>query len=462
MASVDATIVVLALPSISEELNSPLYLTVWIIMGYTLVISVFTTQLGRIGDIYGRAKMYNIGFIIFTLGSALCGFAINTLNLIIARVIQAIGGALLQANSGAIIADNVPRNQVGKAFGYLALGWNAGATLGVVLGGLIATYLGWRFIFWINIPIGIFAVLSGLKVLKDKVRINAKLDMIGAFSLFLSLLFFSLSSSYVTIEGLNSVNILLIILGILFLIIFILIENNIKYPLIDLRIFKNKVLSASLFALLFQSLGALSLSFLLTLFLQGILGLNPFETSIALVPSYIISAILSPYSGRLSDRYGARIVATVGLSLIALSILLYILLLDNNIKIYEIILISILTGIGSAMFYPANNSAVMGNARMEFYGSISGMMRTLSNIGILGSYALSISISSLTIPRSIALEVFSSSISIGDISPEFLLGIKEAMIVSLVLILISIILSVIRGKEERILNGRTSNKNNDI
>ncbi|MEM1645365.1 MAG: MFS transporter [Ignisphaera sp.] len=450
MASIDATIVVLALPIISEELSSPLFLTSWIIILYTLVIAVFTTQLGRIGDIYGRAKMYNLGFMIFTIGSALCGFSINIFMLLASRVIQAIGGALLQANSGAIIADNYPRQRIGRPFGYLALGWNLGATAGVFLGGLITTLLGWRFIFFINIPVGVVATTLGFKVLKDKNKVNAKLDILGASLLLISLTLYSLSSSYITVEGISLSNVILIILGTIFLLLFILTERTAESPLIDLRVFKNRVLSASLFASLFQSLGAISISFLFTLYLQGIRGFTPLYTSLILSPSYILASIFSPIAGRLTDKYGARVIATLGLSIMLVAVVCYILLLTPDTSILLIALVSSLIGVGSSLFYPANNSAIMGNARAEYYGSISGMLRTLGNIGILGSYALSISISSLTIPRNIALSVFSGSVSLGGLPIEYISGIRDSLIVSVGIIVVAIILSLIRGKEERL------------
>jgi len=460
MASIDATIVILALPTISNELSAPLFLTSWVIILYTLIIAVFTTQLGRIGDIYGRARMYNLGFAIFTVGSALCGLSNNIYMLLASRAIQAIGGALLQANSGAIVADNYPRNKIGRPFGYLALGWNLGATIGVFLGGAITTLLGWRFIFFINIPIGVIATLLGYRILKDKAKVKARLDILGSALLLISLTLYSLSSSYITVQGVTEFNVFLIILATVFLVLFIIAERKSRSPLIDLRVFKNRVLSASLFALFFQSLGAISTSFLLTLYLQGIRGFSPLYTSIILSPSYILASILSPIAGRLTDRFGARVIATLGLSSMALSLILYFMLLTPATPTYLIAIISSLSGIGSSLFYPANNSAVMGNARAEYYGSISGMLRTIGNIGILGSYALSISISSLTIPRNVALSVFAGSVEIGGLSLEYIKGIKDTLLVSIGLIIIAILLSVIRGREERLASSLARNNSN--
>ena len=167
MGALDSTIVLLAFPAINDSLHSDLATSLWIILAYLLVLAVATTQMGRIGDIYGRSKIFNLGFVIFTVGSALCGFSTHIYLLIGFRVVQAVGGAILQATSGAIIADYFPRERRGRAYGYNSLGFTAGAMLGIVLGGIITSYISWQYIFFINIPIGIIAVIVGIKYIKD-------------------------------------------------------------------------------------------------------------------------------------------------------------------------------------------------------------------------------------------------------------------------------------------------------
>jgi MFS family permease len=171
MGALDSTIVILAFPTISSSLHSDMLTAIWIILVYLLVVAVCTTQLGRIGDIYGRSRMFNTGFVIFTLGSLFCGLSPTITLLIASLVIQALGGAFMQANSGAIVADTFPPNVRGKAFGYISLGWTSGAMLGIVLGGIITTFVGWEYIFFINIPIGIIA-----SVLVHRFLINSILD----------------------------------------------------------------------------------------------------------------------------------------------------------------------------------------------------------------------------------------------------------------------------------------------
>ncbi len=167
MSAVDTTIVLLALPTMTVDLKAPFLSTIWVILIYLLVLAAFTTQLGKIGDIYGRGRIYNIGFLIFILGSGMAGAAPNVTFLISSRVIQGFGAVLLQANSNAIIADYFTKGTRGRAFGITSMGWNIGGVLGIVLGGVITTFIGWRYIFYINVPIGIIGWLIAAKYIKD-------------------------------------------------------------------------------------------------------------------------------------------------------------------------------------------------------------------------------------------------------------------------------------------------------
>ncbi|MCC5447259.1 MFS transporter [Candidatus Nanobsidianus stetteri] len=450
MSAVDATIVILAIPSIAQDLHTNLYVIIWVIIIYLLVIAVFTTQLGRLGDIYGRSRFYNLGFVIFTIGSILCGAAPDAISLIIFRGVQGLGASMMQANSGAIIADIFPPNQRGKAYGYNSIGWNAGATLGIVLGGFITTFLGWRYIFYINVPIGIVAIILGLKYIKDRERRNTKLDIIGMLSLLTSLSLISYGAADIAGEGVSLLNVYLISAGLIILLGFILVEKRQQFPIIDLKAFKaNKVFTYSLFASFLQTMGYLSTAFIIIMYLQGIRGLSPFEASLLLVPGYVLASLVAPFTGRLSDKIGSRIPATIGLALMMLAIFIY-LHLSINTPLYVIIIASTIGGLGSSLFFPANNSAIMANAPRGFYGGASGLARTLSNIGTLLSYVIAISISSVTVPRYVAFEVFLGTTNlIGGVASSFLTGLKSALYVSLGILSIALVLSALRGKEDR-------------
>ena len=449
MGALDSTIVLLAFPSITDGLHSDFITTIWIILTYLLVIAVTTTQLGRIGDIYGRTNMFNTGFGVFTVGSALCGFAPNIYFLIGSRVVQALGGALMQSNSGAIIADTFPPNARGKAYGFSSLGWTIGSMLGIVLGGIVTTFVGWQFIFYINIPIGAVALILGLKYLKAAPRVKAKLDVGGMVLLAASLLLISYGATSLASMGISIVNIALLLLGAFLIPVFILYENRLESPMVDFSAFKDRVLRNSCLATFFVSVGYISVVFLIIMYLQGVRGLSPLNASLLLIPGYVVGALFSPIMGRNSDKIGARIIATVGIICLAAATLIFTLISPTS-SLYVIIVASAVSGFGTAMFFPANNSAVMAKARQGNYGSISGLLRTLQNVGILGSFVLAITVASASIPRQLAFQVFISTVQLsGGLSASFITGIEAALYASVGILAIAAVLSATRGKENR-------------
>ena len=298
MGALDSTIVLLAFPTINDKLHSDLSTSLWIILAYLLVLAVATTQMGRIGDIYGRSRIFNLGFVIFTVGSALCGFSTHIYLLIGFRTVQAAGGALLQATSGAIIADYFPRERRGRAYGYNSLGFTAGAMLGIVLGGIITTFLSWQYIFFINIPIGIIAVIAGLKYIKDNEKTSAKLDLAGMGLLGSALVLLSLGLVNFASNGISALNISLAVIGAVLIPIFLLYDRRIKNAMIDFEAFKSRVLRNAIFSALFVSIGYFSVVFLVIMYLQGIRALTPLNASLLLVPGYVAGSFLGPNNGQ--------------------------------------------------------------------------------------------------------------------------------------------------------------------
>ena len=449
MGALDSTIVLLAFPTINDKLHSDLSTSLWIILAYLLVLAVATTQMGRIGDIYGRSRIFNLGFVIFTVGSALCGFSTHIYLLIGFRTIQAAGGALLQATSGAIIADYFPRERRGRAYGYNSLGFTAGAMLGIVLGGIITTFLSWQYIFFINIPIGIIAVIAGLKYIKDTEKTSAKLDLAGMGLLGSALVLLSLGLVNFASNGISALNITLAVIGAVLIPIFLLYDRRIKNAIIDFEAFKSRVLRNAIFSALFVSIGYFSVVFLVIMYLQGIRALTPLNASLLLVPGYVAGSFLGPIMGRLSDKYGSREIATMGVFFLAVAILIY-LTMNATSPLYIVLFASAVSGLGTSMFFPANNSAVMANARTGSYGSISGLLRMVQNIGLVGSYVLAISVAAASIPRYVAFEVFIGTKSLsGGVSQAFISGIDHAFYASIAILAIAGVLSIIRGKDVR-------------
>lgn len=449
MGALDSTIVLLAFPVISDSLHSDFITTLWIILAYLLIIAVTTTQLGRVGDIYGRSRSFNVGFGVFTVGSALCGFSPSITFLIASRIVQALGGSLMQSNSGAIIADTFPRNARGRAYGFSALGWTSGSMLGILLGGAITTFVGWQYIFFLNIPIGIVAIFLGLRYLKDVNRVKARIDLVGMILLGVSLTLLSYGAMSFTSEGATLLNLILMLSGIVLVFAFVFYDRRRQSPMIDFAAFSNKVLRNATLSLFFVSLGYLSVAFLVIMYLQGVRALSPLNAALLLMPGYIAGSFLGPVMGRLSDRYGSREIATIGIMILVVATLIYMTLQEAT-SFYVVLLGSAVSGVGTSMFFPANNSAVMANARARAYGSISGLLRTLQNIGVLGSFVLAVSVASASIPRDVAFQLFVGTVSLsGGLSQLFITGIDSAFYASLALLVFAGILSYSRGKEER-------------
>ncbi|MEM0286636.1 MAG: MFS transporter [Nitrososphaerota archaeon] len=449
MVAIDTTVVILALPTITDKLHADLSSAIWTLMGYLLVTAVLATQLGRVGDLIGRKTIYNFGFGLFTAGSMLCGLSSGIGQLVSFRIIQALGGAMMVANSGAIIADNFPRNVRGRAFGYTTLGWNSGATAGVVLGGVITTLLGWRYIFFINVPVGIAAVILGHLWIKPSPKISSKLDVGGLILFSIVLTAATIGASDIAAYGLGIINLSMVLMACILLLPFFLLEKKTHNAMIDISAFKQKILAYALTSSFLQSVGYLAVMFMITMYLQGIRGLDPLHASLLLVPGYVLSSFVAPFTGRLSDRLGSRLLATAGMLFMLSSVVIYILISVKS-PLWVIVSASLVSGIGSAMFYPANNSAIMANAPSTHYGSISGLARTLGNVGTLISYVIAISVSSVSVPRYVAFQVFlGTSNVVGGLAVAFMQGIRTALLVAAAVLAVGLVFSAMRGKEVR-------------
>ncbi len=450
MASIDSTIVLLAFPAITTSLHSNISTVIWVILIYMIVVAVFSSQFGKIGDIYGRGRMFNLGFVIFTAASFLCGIAPTDLTLIGFRAAQAIGGALLSSNSGAIIADTFPRNKIGKAYGYTAMSWNIGALLGILLGGFITTFIGYRYIFFINIPIGVVATILGLTYIVDSKRVRDTVDVLGMTLLGVAVALISYAGIEYASVGATLLNLTLLALGGIVALIFVTVEKRVSSPTINFGMFENRVFKNSLFSSFFQGLGYLGVTFLLIMYLQGVRGYTPFYASLVLFPAYIISGVLAPYMGNVSDKYGSKVIATLGILLMIAGVAFYILFLDATSSVFIVMIGAMVMGVGGSMFWPANLSAVMANVSGEQRGAASGTMRLLSSVGIIGSFIIAFVAAASAVPRYVAFAIFAgTSKVIGGIGSGFVLGMRAAFIVLITMLCIAGIFSYARGSENR-------------
>ena len=454
ITAVDTTIVVLALPHIQRSLHASLSSVVWIIVSYLLVITLLSTQVGRLGDIFGRVRMYEAGFVVFVVGSLLCALAWSEPAMIGFRVLQGVGGALIAANSGAVIADTFPPERRGRAYGFNAVGWNIGALIGIVLGGLITTYLSWRWVFWINVPIGIAALLVALRVLRERGERQARtldfwgMGLLGAGLFAILWAMIELSSSPFDAPIAAG-----LVAGAVLLVAFVLVERHVREPMIALRLFRIPTMSSSLLAAFFQGLANFAVLFLLIMYLQGVRHLTPLDGALWLVPGYLIGGIASPFGGRLADRFGPAWPATVGLLISVVALLAYTQLTVSS-PLWLVSVGSVINGVGSGAFYPANTTAVMRVATGRDFGLTSGLLRSCGNVGMVFSFAAAIVAASHSIPRALAFAIFVGGANLsGARGVAFVGGIHTALYLAVALMLVAAALSGTRIFSRRLSTG---------
>ncbi len=445
IAAVDSTIVVLALPAIEQDLTISLSAVTWVVVGYLLVMTVLVTQVGRMGDMYGRVRMYKAGFAAFVVTSVLCALAWDAPSIIGFRLLQGIGAALIAANSSAVISELYPREERGRAYGYNALGFALGSVLGVLLGGVIVTYLSWRWVFWINLPIGLVALILAARVLRDRnERVRRRLDALGMVTLGLGLVAILWTMTELAAEPFNGRHLVYLIGGLALLGAFVLIERRHPEPSVDLSLFHIPSMTPSLLATLLQNLGSFAVLFLLIMYLQGPRGLDPIQASLLMVPGYVIGAIVGPYAGRLADRWGVVIPATAGLgiSIVALAIFAQ---MTTTSTLWLPAIGNVVIMVGGGFFYSANSAAVMKASPASQYGLASGLLRTAASIGMVFSFTTAILVAANAIPRSTAFAVFVGTATLeGQNAVAFTSGLSATFYALMVVMALAAVLSAVR------------------
>jgi EmrB/QacA subfamily drug resistance transporter len=430
MATIDASIVIVAMPAIFRGIGlNPLtpgnvtYL-LWMILGYLLVQSVLVVTLGRLGDMFGRVKIYNLGFVVFTLASI--ALSLDPLTgthgamwLIGWRFVQAFGGAMLMSNSAAILTDAFPANKRGMALGVNQIAGISGQFVGLLLGGVLAA-VNWRLVFWVNVPIGLFGTIWAYKSLHEVATSKrAKIDWLGnvMFAVGLSALLIAITNGIRPYGGhatgwTNPLIIAGLAGGVAMLIAFCIVETKIAEPMFQMGLFKIRAFAAGNLASLLGSIARGGLQFMLVIWLAGIwlplhgydFAVTPLWAGIYMLPLTAGFLIAGPVSGTLSDRYGPRPFATAGL-LLAACCFTGLMLLPVDFSFWLFALLIFGNGIGSGLFAAPNTSAIMSAVPASQRGSASGMRATFQNSGMSLSigifFSLMIAGLASTLPRTL-------------------------------------------------------------
>jgi len=454
MAALDSTIVILALPNMLQDLHSDLVRMTWIILGYLIVSTVLQLSFGRMADMFGRVRLYNMGFVVFTIGSVLCGLAPNDAFLIASRVLQGIGGAMLTANSMAIITEVFPAEQRGQAMGVNAITWGAGSVLGPVLGGFILAASSWRWIFLINLPVGIIGTLAAYLLLHD-IAPNPRgerFDIFGAllFCIGLVTLLLGLMSSIGS--GWRSPLVLLcLVTAFLSFAGFTYWERRAAYPMLDLHLFANRRYAFSVLAATFQSLAIFAVNFLVIFYLQGVLGYSPLTAAFLILPLPVFTSLIGPLGGRWADhdRFKGTTPATVGL-ILQVAALIVLTFLTPSTPYVLLALALCLMGLGGSFFWSPNTSTTMGAAPRNRLGVASATLNTMRNVGMVCSFAVALSVAAASMPPDQVSAVFLGTV--GHLPPgianAFTGAMSHAFIASAIICLIAILCSVVRGSQQ--------------
>ncbi len=393
MATIDGSIVNIAVNTLVNELNKPLAVIEWVILAYLLTICTLLVSAGKLGDMFGKKKLFLAGMVIFTAGSALCGISPNVYWLIGFRVVQAIGASLTMALAMALVTEAFPARERGKALGIMGTLVSVGIITGPTIGGIILGSLSWHWLFYVNLPIGILGYILAVKFIPaDDKRTAQRFDFAGAATLFLSLVSLLVGLSLGQQNGFNYFPVYFLLGGfVLFFFVFILIERRVTEPMVDLAMFSNRLFSINLATGILSFIVGAGTMMLIPLYLQNILQYSPREAGYLIAVTPLTVALVAPLAGSLSDRVGSRAITTLGL-VILLGGYISAATLSADTPAIGYLLRFIPVGVGLGMFQSPNNSAVMGSISRERTGVASSLLSLSRTIGqtigisILGAF----------------------------------------------------------------------------
>lgn len=413
-------------------------LMAWVATSFLLSAAIFLIPFGRLADIYGRKKVFLNGVIVFTISSVLTALSVSGLMLILCRALQGIGASMIFGTGVAILTSVFPAGERGRALGINVAAVYLGLSLGPFAGGIITQHLGWRYIFWLNLPLGliILAVVSW-KLKGEWIGAKgAKFDFVGSLILGLGLVLVMYGFSKLTsISGVG-----LTVLGLIFLAFFVMYELKAESPVVNINLFRyNTVFAFSNLAALINYSATFAVAFLLSLYLQYIKGLTPQEAGFVLVSQPIIQAVFSPVAGRISDRIEPRTVASLGMA-ITFTGLVLLSFLGYNSPLGFIIPCLVLLGFGFALFSSPNTNAIMSSVEKRSYGVAGAMVSAMRNVGMMLSMGIVMMIFALYIGQ---VEI------IPEYYPFFVKSVRIAFVVFAVMCFGGIFASLARGKMNR-------------
>ncbi|UQZ32317.1 MFS transporter [Paenibacillus sp. PK3_47] len=393
MSTLDGSIVNIALPVLVKQLNLPVAQVEWVTTGYLMAICSVILFFGKLGDIAGKIRIFKMGTVVFIIGSLLCGLSTTLPFLIVSRVIQAVGASMTMANSQGIVTDIFPATERGKALGLIGTFVSLGSIAGPSLGGIIVSTLGWEYIFWVNVPIGLIAIVLGWKVLpKDLVRVKSGIDIPGSmlFAVFIITLFAGLLLGQQLGYGDPRI-ISAIIAAAAAFIAFLIVEMRRSQPLLQLSLFKNPLFSLSILCAFLVFVANFCFNIIAPFYAQNMLNLSPFYAGFLLMLFPISMVIVAPLSGALSDKIGSESLTFSGLMVMVVAQFGLARLHEGSSVILVGLWIAML-GIGSGLFQSPNNSLIMSKVPRTQLGSAGSVNSLVRNVGMVVGITIATSI----------------------------------------------------------------------
>jgi EmrB/QacA subfamily drug resistance transporter len=445
MGPLDASVVNIALPSLTQYFRVPITTVEWVVLAYLLALSTLLLTFGRLGDMFGHKRLYVAGFVVFTLGSLACALSWSIWALIGFRVVQALGAGMLFAVGPAIITETFPGYERGRALGFVGIAVSTGLAIGPSLGGFIIAVANWRWLFLINIPIGIAASFMALRFLRSDVhRRGQRFDPLGALFSFTALFPLLLVLSKGEAWGWTSPQV--VVLTIVFLasaVAFFVTELRVPQPVLDLRLFTIRIFSASVASALASYVVIASVLFLMPFYLLRVRGFPVEQAGLMLTPVPLVTAVVGPIAGSLSDRIGSRLLSTAGLlvSTVGVSSLAG---LGLHTSVPAIAGRLALLGLGMGLFQSPNSSAIMGSVPRTQLGIASGMVATARNVGMVLGVSLAGFI--LSVREPIYLAAALPHLPLGLATKEaFLHAMHDAVLAAGAICFLGAMASLVRG-----------------
>jgi EmrB/QacA subfamily drug resistance transporter len=373
----------IALPTLTHVFRADLSFIQWVLLVYDLAVIGLVLTLGRLGDLFGRKWIYVCGFLIFVFASALCGLAQTSAQLIAARVLQGIGGAVILANGRALVTINSPPSERGKALGITSTAYHVGYLAGPTLGGFIIDTIGWRWIFFATLPIGLGCAYFAARVLKEREKSTTteNVDWLGAVYLLLANICFVYALNQLPYLGIGHALVFsFLIISLASLALFVHTERRAPTPILSLALFRNRLFTFSNLSLFFITSTQSGITVLLPFYLQNLMQFTPSQMGWLLIGSSAVIVLLAPVAGSLSDRFGSRVLCTIGA---AIGVLGQFLIASFTLEssIFALVLPQVLIGVGWALFNSPNQSAIMSSVARDQAGAASGMTVTTARVG---------------------------------------------------------------------------------